>query len=843
MYYTALILRGYKRFALNPIATFILRPVEIIQLILGTNGSGKSSLLRELSPLPAVAADFQKDGSKEIHITDRGHQYRLISSFGSTTRHSFLRDGEELNPGGTATVHRELVQQTFGVTPETHELMLGTERFTTMGPARRREWFTKLSDINFDYAIAVYTRLKDEWRNVSGALKLDRRQLVLEQAKIITREEQAKLDAEVKSLHSDLTRLIELRAPIERPVEDIDVDRRAIENELRTMSRQLLGLRAQAPPALSGTLSGTQTGLPEKLTFENTGDVDRHIEAIRHRITAQEAVLTRCVTEHDQLREAVDVLRRRGSADLKSLSRRISQLQDARHQLLAARRLKLEGFEATAAMQTFTSISETLAEKLATLPAIGEGHYSAALLKQERERVLKLREARTQSMRQLASLQAKKLHAEQHRAQGSITCPKCRHVFTQGATGDTLRQLAKEIAAATDALARLEKQVTRAEESVATIQAYGDRYREIQQIIHMAPALKSFWEHLADTNELRLAPAKLVGTLALLGEDLELEVRAATHQLEIDEARKLLVQSERLGDATLEQSVQKLTGAARSVGELTQTLAAQRQSLADFTHYRRKLAEAMALASRIEAACREFETLTQEQVEMLYRSTIHQCIRQLQSELARKEEILSSLNQQKAVVASLEKIIDRRTLEEAALAAALQELSPTDGLIAEGLTGFIRVFTRQMNQLIRKIWVYPLEIRPCVAIEEKGVELDYRFPLMVGDEANVVADVSRGSSGMQEIVDLAFKVQAMKYLHLDEGPLLLDEWGITFDAAHRSASIAAVKQLMDTRPFSQLFMISHYAATYGAFSNVQTCVLDARNIAVPKVYNTHVTMT
>jgi ABC-type hemin transport system ATPase subunit len=125
---------------------------------------------------------------------------------------------------------------------------------------------------------------------------------------------------------------------------------------------------------------------------------------------------------------------------------------------------------------------------------------------------------------------------------------------------------------------------------------------------------------------------------------------------------------------------------------------------------------------------------------------------------------------------------------------------------------------------------------------ERGAELDYKFPLLVGTRDNIVADVSRGSSGMQEIVDLAFKVVALNRLRLDHGPLTLDEFGKTLDLEHRHAAVMAIKTLMDTKPFTQLFMISHYESHYGAFTNAEVCVLDARNIAVPKVYNTHVTM-
>jgi hypothetical protein len=50
-----------------------------------------------------------------------------------------------------------------------------------------------------------------------------------------------------------------------------------------------------------------------------------------------------------------------------------------------------------------------------------------------------------------------------------------------------------------------------------------------------------------------------------------------------------------------------------------------------------------------------------------------------------------------------------------------------------------------------------------------------------------------------------------------------------------------VQQLIDQLSFSQLFMISHYESSYGAFYNAQISVIDKRNITVPvnRKFNEH----
>ena len=62
-------LKGYERLFLGSINEVIYKPENRMQVILGSNGIGKSSLLYMLSPLPAdINADFVEDGFKIIKI-------------------------------------------------------------------------------------------------------------------------------------------------------------------------------------------------------------------------------------------------------------------------------------------------------------------------------------------------------------------------------------------------------------------------------------------------------------------------------------------------------------------------------------------------------------------------------------------------------------------------------------------------------------------------------------------------------------------------------------------------------------------------------------------------------
>ena len=140
-----LILSGYKRLALNHINYIEFTPENKIQLILGSNGSGKSSLLKELSPLPANHIEFSKDGYKIIEILHNNSHYLLKSIFSSSgNKFYFIKNNEELNPGHTSSVYKELVKKEFNITQETHDLMTGYDKFHSMSVSERRNWFTKI---------------------------------------------------------------------------------------------------------------------------------------------------------------------------------------------------------------------------------------------------------------------------------------------------------------------------------------------------------------------------------------------------------------------------------------------------------------------------------------------------------------------------------------------------------------------------------------------------------------------------------------------------------------------------------------------------------------------------
>ena len=209
MRYVKLELKGFRRIALAGIHTFVIEPHSSTQIILGTNGCGKSSIMKQLSPDPAKKDDFSKDGYKKIWIEHNGVIYSILTEFEHGTRCTFVNEttGEIINNKGTAKVQEQLNRQVLGYNPEIHDILTGQERFTDMSPSRRREWFTMMSDVDYTFAIKLFNKAKENARDVSGALKQAKKRLNEEYSLIITEEERLRINDNIKEIENRIEAL------------------------------------------------------------------------------------------------------------------------------------------------------------------------------------------------------------------------------------------------------------------------------------------------------------------------------------------------------------------------------------------------------------------------------------------------------------------------------------------------------------------------------------------------------------------------------------------------------------------------------------------------------------
>ena len=374
---------------------------------------------------------------------------------------------------------------------------------------------------------------------------------------------------------------------------------------------------------------------------------------------------------------------------------------------------------------------------------------------------------------------------------------------------------------------------------VDAIKEYSTFYRDFVRCVSNWPVLKPLWDYIMEGNYILRSPRKIVSIMDSFRVDLTYEMNAVKIDAEILNKNELIKAAEFLGDANLTDLETKLSEYANYISKETVKLRMIRNDITLHTNYRRDLIEASRLGDKVRELIQYVHNATGDMVEMMRRETISHCIKQLQSSLAIKENTLTTIDIQKGIIDSLKKQIEILIVEEEASKVLVKQLSPTEGLIGDGLLGFIKLFINQMNIMIRKVWSYPIKVLDCSSGDG---ELDFKFKVIINNNPEPVPDIRGASEGQREIINLAFRLTAAKYLGLADSPLFLDEYSGSFDQHHKVAAMEAIKSLMETKSFTQLFIVSHDYMQYGSLHNSEVCVIDEKNITVPEKYNQHVSI-
>jgi DNA repair exonuclease SbcCD ATPase subunit len=823
---TSLRLKGFKRFALSQIKDFEIDLNADLQIILGTNGSGKSSLLEQLTPEPPVPTDFEKDGCKVLKLEFNQTQYVLTSDFSKSRAHSFMMGDRELNEGGTVTVQKELVRSHFKLTSEIIRLMLGDESFTGMSASKRKEWFIRLCDTNYDYAIGLYNRMRERLRDVQGALKIAKNNLVAESEKLLGENVLKEYNERLDVIHAYLTGLIEVRKPVEHPLEMLEAD--AID-----LDRKMLKSAAALEKLLEQVVSLKYS--PEEL--------NRQIEDVSNQLISVRSAITQLTQVFSDNQKRLDVLKRANNQSIDDL---IKQVKDGKKEIdrLSLLVLDIEPVvNSSEQVSRYRAVRPQLIEMFLEIPKNPDSKFSQHKLIAAKEERSALNMKLVSANEQLSKVKASIGHQEEHKNTPKLKCPKCEHGFSAVYDEKIFLDLVSRKSSIEKHIVSFEEKLKEFDTYVEECSQYALYYRQYVGITNNNPGLSVYWKWLLSSNAFTINSDGAAHLLNQIDQDLERRVEIEQFEKIIREKTQLIQSLEEVGTPDLESLQNQNEELDLKIGYLN-------SKYAGLSIVKERCVYDLSVLSAYDKIEKEVLSLLSEKKELanvaketIRRDCLNRLIRSVQAEIAEKERIVSSAKTQKSIISSLEFNISVLVEEEVVLADLCKIMSPSEGLIAEGLFGFIKNFTDQMNVIIGKVWSYPLIVKTCVWEENGTIDLDYKFPFNVDDGERDIKDVSMGSSGILEIVDLAFRLTAMQYLNLGTVPLYLDEEGKAFDLQHRSDFANMVKTMLEQNCFSQIFLISHYFEIYGGMSNHETCVLNGLNIATPSTYNQHVKIT
>lgn len=815
MKYIKIILKNYKRLALNNITHLEYTPDKKLQVLLGTNGCGKSSLIRELSFIPSVSNDFNLPGLKHVEGYYNNNHYILTCTMDETgNKYEFKKNGEELNPGRTITTCKELIKRELGVTLEIHELLIGELSFTQMSTNDRRYWISKLSTSDFTYANSYYKRLTTLLRDKQGGLKLNQTRLVQETNKLLTTELSEKIKEEINSHKKLLNYLLSIKKPIEN-------DKKTLALEAK---EQLLTINK-----LNSDIIKNSKDFLNREGFTS-------IEAMNNSLVEVKNKLYLLNNKKEKLCEQINENESAGRfADIKNddldIDVNISNLKDEILKIKGRIIHNIEFNNYFKASNDFNSIYENLTEVVVSLQPTFNTEFSKDKLiikySQRKECISEI-DALEDKVLKLKTIDKKLEFQKNH---DKIECPNCNHGWIVNYSVKKHEDLKKEINDLDSVLNDKKLLLKQINEFCELADAHISSIRVYMNICKSWVSLKPVWDFISNESIITHRPKEFLQILGVIKNDLELSSSCEILEDKLNELIKLKNFLLDQKETNINNLISKLNYDRNELENVSEEIKKLQKLEIKFNNYIISYKKTDEYVNNLSSILNRRSKITDEYIDILKTETLNSIINLINLELSKKESLLLKEDNQKAVIEDIEKQITTLKSETEVLKIAVKSLSPSEGLIAKNVVGFINHLIQQMNSFIKKIWAYPLTIDNIIINDD--LELDYKFSFKVNNGVNYISDISKGSSSIKEIIDFAFKVVAMQYLGLKDFPLYLDEFGSKFDSKHRSAATHTVNELINLNNFSQVYMISHHLNSFGSILHCDINVLDGNNISLP----------
>lgn len=827
-----LILHRYTRLSFSAIETIHYTPTEDVQIIIGTNGSGKSSFLNELNPLPPNKNYMLDGGYKTIRIEHKGLNYTLHSTYGKHRKNSFIehhpdKGDIELNEGGTGVAQKMLIERVFGLDIELLKIWLGRVKFTALAPIKRRDWILKLSGSDLDYAMRVYNIAKHETRDAQALEKHFIQRLAEETADIADQNRIEELEDSVARLTGELNNLLESRdnrMPSANAVQfDIDnLIREFDECSQRVLSKQIV------KPLFLGDMVISVESLKEYISNNNT-----RIEMYRNK-------LADLYEQKKTITTALEALSENGVQSTSELVGVTKQFENEFEAMVLTTPLyeQLKDSDIAQLMGRYQSCKGLLMETLSTLPDNSERYFTRERMAQSRDLINRLGMRIDASKRRVIELQ----HAIEHyKGTHDINCPKCDHQFKPGLLNFNLDSANHEISQLNEQIAKDLDRRKKAEEYNENATEYGRQVGGLKRIIADNPELEALWTQLVKEDLYKVHPQSHLPTVQ--GFQLQLENCLTIAQLK-EQIRVNQTVLRSVGDAT--------AGSLSYSDDYLKRIDQQIEvAISESDRIKRETDEAsqyLRVVERSRAAINrglEIHDQLVAKVEQLIKSQINRAVGDViqgkQLQLANLNSSLNKITRHDAVVQELRDQKEKATDNLANYQTIMKALSPVDGLISTYIQNFLDIFIEDVNLVISEIWTSDLEVLSC-GVDSSDVTC--KFPLSVNSGYLITPDISEASDGQMDIINFAFRMVVAQYLNLGDYPLYLDELAPTLDEQHRENLIRYLNGLMESNQFDQMFMISHYASNHYAFANSEILMMDGRNIInKPGSFNKHCKIT
>lgn len=827
---------GYWRLFLRGITYVKYIPLSNVLVILGTNGSGKSSLLEEYSINAADPMFYNQGGFKIVEAEHRGSKFIFnsqISTKGNTF--SILKDGVELNKSLGITGYREVLKKEFRMTKQVHDILIGKRNFHEMGSEERKNWMVNLSGVDFTYALSFFAKAKEAHRDTVGAIRTIHTRLSAESAKVVDDKELEALEVEFKLLQKTLYYFLETKGNKQHKV---------LNNELgeRQSIQQMKELVKEARLLKQKFLSSNNTAITEYTTLSSKTGLS--FEQLKQKdlleIARLDAQIEQIYKEEEKLQSNIAKLRHLNVEDREQIitarnvtSQELIQIENS-IQIKSLLELIKDSNDAWYAQKSYESSCSSLKSIFSLLRSNENDKYTPKVYRLATENLTTAKGTLLMLEAELQKLFEKKTELEHLKQHSRSQCPECSHIWYKGYNEVEHQNVLRKQAALIEDKKLIDAKIEQLNSFINECFEYLSNYKnysDIRNTLH-----KSLQLLLEKDSVVKNSPDKAYKLLELYNQELQLVIKYYACKVALDNIDSILKEKES-NEIT---SVKELSSSIDGLSEILYNLTTEKSSLvkrvASYENHLNIKISASAIAANVKAIVSQHLGRKQSELEVIQNNYYRDVISTISLRMNQIEKDKSQTQYQKNLVKDLNDQLEELTLKEKSYSLILESLSPKTGLIAKGLSNFINHLVDNMNSFIKSYWTYPLEILP-VDISN-SIDLDFKFEVLVNGE-RVIPDAREGSGAIREILNLAFKLEAAKLLDLSDFAVYLDEFGVKMDAAHRDLAYSGLMRLIDESSFSQLVVVSHYEQGYSGLNNADFIVLCDKNIVLPEFARDH----
>lgn len=796
---TYLKLVKYKRFPLRTSEVFEHTFNEKMTMILGPNGSGKSSLLSELTPLPPSKDDFYKGGSKIIHINHNNNKYVLIADFVDDIKYWFYVNDENLNISNNITTQRELAYQHFNITPIVQEILTGEVNFTDMSLVNRKKLFNTITHLNIDSILDNFNSLKEELKNNEFLLKNVSSISSSEKQKLIDTSRKQILESRYNDIKNHIDNLLIIRSEVYKNTSDFNIDTeysklKEIKDKIKFINDKYYIL----------------------FTVYPSKDVEYYYNEIELGINITKHKLDLLYREHEKTTIELRSFKTLDNKDLNNLLEERKNVEDKVVRLTSSiNYLDVNNTKLIELREACIYLESILPDILHDLPTNVDKKYSkdkyTALVDSKNKTLIEL----TNNLRETAIVEKELKELDLHQ---KLQCPNCNHTWLpEEVTSKThtnkskLKDLLVKQTLLEANVKELDKDILEQSEYLQVLSSFMKHYSNTKSI------LKVLWDKVSTDNLLYSNPKSILTILNSISIEVKDIEQINKYKEDITKLTENIELIKSIGESTSLDLENKLD-------DLNEDIQALLYTSETFQNKRRDI----LLVKEMYGVLNELKSLYKASItsvkESHFQYTINEVLNIIDSELSKNKveyiELEREINNQSNIQSVIDKYEEQITgIEEniKVLKILTNELSPKNGFIAKTISNFLNVIIVSINNIIRSIWDYKMELR-VIDVEEDS--LNYKFKVEVDDKL-VINDINTVSSGMKEIINLALKITLFKLLKLEGYPIFLDEFGVKLDQVHRGKISDLIFKMINSTTYSQIFLITHLDLAYTNFKDTE----------------------